>query len=150
MRLVDIVLRPGRREDSRSIRGLIREVGINPFQLDWRRFVVALDSKEKLIGCGQIKSHFDGSRELASIAVRDGFRRQGVAAAIIGHLLRDNIRPLFLLCRRRLAHFYAAFGFSEADFTELTSYYRILSSFMKPFAGRARREDQPVIMRLNQ
>ncbi|MFN8386101.1 MAG: hypothetical protein U0X92_06720 [Anaerolineales bacterium] len=36
---------------------MIRLVGINPMDLDWKRFVVAVNDEEQIVGTGQIKPH---------------------------------------------------------------------------------------------
>ena len=96
-----------------DIQLLIRRVRINPLGLDWRRFCLAVDHDGDVIGCGQIKLHKDGSRELASIAVLEAWRNKGVAANLITHLLREEDGPIWLMCRSDLVPFYMKFGFSE-------------------------------------
>ncbi len=120
------VLRPALGEDFHAIRALIRTVGINPTGLDWRRFVVAVTPDGKVAGCGQVKPHSDGSRELASIAVRPAFRRQGIAQAIIERLLTENPPPLYLICRNGLGSFYERFGFRAVRENEMPLYFRRL------------------------
>ena len=58
---VTITYRPAQASDEAAIKALIRTVNINPMGLKWQRFLVALDKNGQLIGCGQIKSHRDGS-----------------------------------------------------------------------------------------
>lgn len=106
-----IRLRPATDRDAGRIRSLILRVRINPTQLDWRRFVVAVDPADHLIGCGQVKPHGDGSRELASIAIRPAWRRRHVASAIVAELQWLHPPPLWLTCRTRLSGFYERFGF---------------------------------------
>ena len=77
------ILRPASEEDFPANRALIRIVGINPTGLDWHRFVVAVTPDDEMIGCGQVKPRADGTRELASIAVRPAYRQQGIAQAIM-------------------------------------------------------------------
>jgi N-acetylglutamate synthase-like GNAT family acetyltransferase len=120
-------LRPAREEDFSAIRELIHQVGINPMGLHWERFILAVDSEGAMIGCGQIKVHGDGSRELASIAVIDTWRKQGVASRIIRHLMADESGRLFLTCRSVLGPFYQRFGFRQAAPAELTPYFRRLN-----------------------
>ncbi|MCJ7511720.1 MAG: GNAT family N-acetyltransferase [Anaerolineales bacterium] len=103
-------LRPARAGDQASIRRLVRQGRINPSGLDWRRFVVAVDGEQRVIGCGQIKPHRGHAPELASIVVDPHWRGGGVASAII-HSLMQAGPPLWLVCRSRLAPFYARFGF---------------------------------------
>lgn len=109
------VLRAANRKDQPAIRALIRAVRINPLGIHWRRFTVAVDEQGLLVGCGQIKQHADGSRELASIAVVESWRGQGVAATIIRHLMRSEQPPLWLICRPGLVPFYERFGFRRIE-----------------------------------
>lgn len=126
------ILRPAAQADQSAIKTLIREVGINPMALDWRRFVVAEDETGQFIGCGQVKPHGDGTRELASIAIKKGWRRQGVARAIIERLQVEHGRPLWLTCVNHLVPFYEPFGFVEVtDLDQMTAYYRRAKRFMK-------------------
>jgi N-acetylglutamate synthase-like GNAT family acetyltransferase len=111
--------------DSADIRSLIRAVGINPLGLDWRRFMIAVGPDDQLIGCGQIKVHKDGSRELASIAVRENWRRRGVASGIIDCLLQNEKGNIWLMCRSKMVPFYAKLGFEEVpQVEELPSFFR--------------------------
>ena len=94
--MVDFIIRPAVPEDFRSIRALIHAVKINPTDLDWHRFLVVVTQENKLLGCGQIKPHYDASLELASIAVQEQARGHGVARAVIQELLlREKTRPLY-------------------------------------------------------
>jgi N-acetylglutamate synthase-like GNAT family acetyltransferase len=118
-------LRPALATDARAIRSLIFRVGINPRDLDWRRFVVVIDPQGTLVGCGQVKPHSDGSRELASIAVRPKWRRRGLASEVIRRLMADAGPPLWLMCRSDLAAFYRRFGFASVDDAErMPRYFR--------------------------
>jgi N-acetylglutamate synthase-like GNAT family acetyltransferase len=105
-------IRPALPSEAAHIRRLIWQVGINPFGLDWRRFLVAVDEQGTLIACGQVKPHRDGACELASIAVRAEERGYGIASAVIRRLLAENPPPLYLICRPDLQPFYARFGFA--------------------------------------
>ena len=95
MYLGDFMICSATKQDFPAIRALIYAVHINPTGLDWRRFLVAVTPDNELLGCGQVKRHFDGSRELASIAVQEQARGQGLARAVIQELLvRETARPL--------------------------------------------------------
>jgi N-acetylglutamate synthase-like GNAT family acetyltransferase len=122
-------LHPAKTKDMPAIRSLIRETGINPLGLDRQRFIVAVNSDHQVIGTGQIKIHRDGARELASIAVRPDWRRQGVARAIIERLLSENSGILYLTCREHLGQFYARFGFQVIERYEMPAYFRRVATF---------------------
>jgi len=130
-----IQLRNARVEDAKVIRNLIHEAQINPFGLDWRHFMVAEDAEAGIIGTGQIKTHYDGTRELASIAVRPAYQNQGIARQIIERLLGENPPPLYLTCRSSLGPFYQKFGFLPLDKGQLNGYFariqRLGTFFMK-------------------
>ena len=101
---------------------------INPTGLKWRHFLVAVSPENELIGCGQIKPHFDGSRELASIAVQERARGHGVARAVIQELLaREAIRPLYSMCRAHLEFLYEKFGFVSIAIDNMPFYFRLIS-----------------------
>jgi N-acetylglutamate synthase-like GNAT family acetyltransferase len=144
---VSFIIRPATEADQTAIKGLIREVGINPLGLDWQRFVVAEDETGQFIGCGQVKPHRDGTRELASIAVKKGWRRQGIARAIIEQLQADHGRPLWLTCVNRLIPFYEPFGFVEVtDLSQMTAYYRRARRFMRLFQLLSRHQYYLAVM----
>ena len=115
-----------------EIKALVRAARINPLGLDWQRFVVALDENDVVIGCGQLKSHRDGSWELASIVVAPSWRGQGVARAIIEHLLNNSPRPLWLTCVSPLIPFYTRFGFREVTTpADMPPYFRWVSRLFR-------------------
>jgi N-acetylglutamate synthase-like GNAT family acetyltransferase len=108
-----------------AIRRLVLRTGINPRDLDWHRFLVAIDGEGRVIGCGQVKPHGDGSRELASIAVRPRWRMRGVASEVIRRLMAQSGPPLWLMCRPNLAGFYDRFGFVRVrDPERMPRYFR--------------------------
>ena len=131
-----VIYRPAQASDEAAIKALIRAVNINPMGLKWSRFLVAVADNGELIGCGQIKPHRDGSRELASIAVQKEWRRQGVAGTLIQQLLANESPPVWLTCMNRLVPFYEPFGFVEVkagDGRSLPRYFRLARTFFKPF-----------------
>jgi amino-acid N-acetyltransferase len=118
-------IQPATKEHQSAIKTLINDAGINPMGLKWQRFLVALDENEQVIGCGQVKPHRDGSHELASIAVIHGWRRQGIASAIINELVKQASQSLWLTCMSHLIPFYEPFGFIEMkDRKQMPAYFR--------------------------
>jgi N-acetylglutamate synthase-like GNAT family acetyltransferase len=112
---------------------LIHLVQINPMDLDWQRFVIAVTPEGEMIGCGQIKPHADGSRELASIAVAPAWRKHGVARLIIEYLIAGEPGILYLTCRASLEPFYTRFGFKAIEQQEMPPYFHRISRLMKAF-----------------
>jgi N-acetylglutamate synthase-like GNAT family acetyltransferase len=144
------MIRKATKKDFHAIRGLILDVHINPTGLDWRHFLVAVTSENALLGCGQIKPHFDGSLELASIAVSVQERGQGVARAVIQELLaRETMRPLYLMCRSRLESLYVKFGFRTIDPKDMPLYFQRVKRAERIFNSRAQAEDRLSVMRLS-
>jgi N-acetylglutamate synthase-like GNAT family acetyltransferase len=135
--------------DFPAIQALIRETGINPLALDWRRFTVAKTVEgQKFIGCGQLKPHGDGSVELASIAVTSAWRRQGVASTIIQKLMADGPRPLYLTCLSHNGPFYEKFGFRSIHGDELPKYFRRLSKVAGLVHTLHLMQEEMLVMRL--
>ncbi len=141
-------IRPARETDAAPIRDLIHLVGINPMGLDWKRFIVAVDDWDEMIGCGQLKPHGRDILELASIAVYPEYQGKGVARAIIEHLLKDSPRPLYLMCQSSLGPFYEKFGFQTIPYEEMPHYFQRMSKLAGMAATLAGWEERLLIMKL--
>jgi amino-acid N-acetyltransferase len=133
-----VSIRPATAADAATIRSLVYAARINPTGLEWQRFVVAISPDGEVIGCGQVKPHRDGSRELASIVVAPEWRGNGTARLIIEHLIANNPGSLYLTCRAVLGPFYEKFGFRAVGEAEMTPYFRKLSRLARliGFVGR--------------
>jgi amino-acid N-acetyltransferase len=142
------VLRPARETDSRQIKDLIHRVGINPMSLDWRRFLVAVDARDNVIGTGQIKPHGTEILELASIAVIPDRRGEGIARAIIDHLLNDSPRPLYLTCLSTMGPMYEKFGFVSLVYEDMPKYFQRLSKLANVVMSFAREGEHLLVMKL--
>ncbi len=140
-------LRPATQADAATIRQLITQVNINPLGLDWRRFILAVDSNGNIIGCGQVKPHADSSSELASIAVLPEWRGMGVARAIIQYLLEQHPGRLYLTCRAELGPMYQKFGFRTIQKGEMPPYFRRVSRMVNLFSRLFRRAERLLVMR---
>ncbi len=146
--MVDFSLRSATEDDFSAIRQLIWSVRINPAQLDWRRFVVAVDRSGKILGCGQLKPHQGGIVELASIAVLPEFRLRGIARAIIEHLISIAPRPLYLTCRSGLEMFYLKWNFQRITGDDLPPYYRRLILLVGATSPLSPIKEKMIVMRL--
>jgi N-acetylglutamate synthase-like GNAT family acetyltransferase len=134
-------IRPALEHDQAEIRALIRKVGINPLGIRWQRFLIAVNGADALIACGQIRTHGDGSLELASIAVRAAWRGQGIGTAIIRDLKAAHRSTLWLTCRTELKPFYEASGFTEIpDLDRMPPYFRRVMRFAKLYQRVTRRK----------
>jgi N-acetylglutamate synthase-like GNAT family acetyltransferase len=119
-----LTIRPATENDQPAIRRLIAEVRLPRMNLQWPNFVVAEEDRE-MVGMGQVKSHGDGSRELASIAVLPQRQGKGVGTAVIKALLaREAGVVLHLSCRRELEGYYERFGFRRVEPTGYPPYFR--------------------------
>jgi N-acetylglutamate synthase-like GNAT family acetyltransferase len=146
--MTNFTLRPARETESRAIKDIIHFVGINPMGLDWKRFIVAVNEQDEIIGVGQIKSHGREILELASIAVYPEYRGRGVARAIIQHLLKDSPRPLYLMCESHNGPLYEKFGFREIAYEEMPRYFQRISKLAGWANALAHREESILIMKL--
>lgn len=141
-------LRPARETDSAAIRSLIYSTGINPIGLDWKRFIVAVDARDRVIATGQIKPHGKDVLELASIAVQPEHRGLGLARAVIEHLLKESPRPIYLICVSALGRFYNRFGFVAIPYPEMPRYFQRLSRLAGLVSKLSSRRESLLVMKL--
>ena len=146
--MTNFVLRPARESESSQIKALIHLVGINPMDLNWKRFVVAVNDQDEMIGCGQIKPHRTEIFELASIAVYPEHQGQGVASAIIQYLIANNSHPLYLMCESSRGSLYEKFGFREIAYDEMPRYFQRISKLAGLMTTLARRDEHLLVMKL--
>ena len=132
--------------DQPAIRHLVSANHLNPLSLDWQDFAVAVDTSNQVLGIGQVKQHGDGSRELASIAVVEARRRQGIAQAIILELMRTNPPPLYLTCRSIMGPFYSRFGFVSLSIEQMPPYFRRLYRLARLMLRAASDENRMLVM----
>lgn len=150
---------------------------INPTKLDWRRFTIAVngpvlpaserqdvsprralspngaqvsegEDSGQMIACAQLKPVPRGLTELASLAVYPKYRHQGIARALIEHLLADAPRPVYLTCRSNLGELYEKFGFRILSENEMPPYYRRLQRFAGLMMELTRRNETLLVMKL--
>ena len=106
----EVRLRPAEWGDQPAIMALVRSEHLNPFDLDWRRFTVAVDAAG-LAGAVQLRRHPDETRELGSLVVRPDLRGQGVAARLIDALLARASTRVLMITGERFASHYRRWGF---------------------------------------
>src|SRR6266508_6235792 len=142
------IIHPARETESAQIKNLIHLVGINPMDLDWKRFVVAVNDQDEMIGCGQLKQHGKDILELASLAVYPEHQGKGVARAIVEYLLKDSPRPLYLMCQSSLGPLYEKFGFRGISYEEMPRYFQRITKLVGLATSLARREERLLVMKL--
>ncbi len=149
---LQITIRPAVREDEPAIRVLVRSEHLNPLGFHWQNFLVVEDSAGALAAIGAVKTHGDGSRELASIATAPSARGRGAAGAVIREILarEESAEPgggLYLTCRRPMKEFYVKFGFREIGIGEMPPYFRRLYRLVSFATKLAGRESQLTVMK---
>jgi N-acetylglutamate synthase-like GNAT family acetyltransferase len=116
---LSISIRPATAADQAAIKHIVRSAGLFPFNLLWSNFLVAeqqdTGTAAAVLGVGQVKQHPDGSREMASIAVRPQHQGRGIGSRIVQALIAQRTTPLYLMCRDELEPFYRRFGFERID-----------------------------------
>ena len=129
-----ITIRPAVAADQKTITAIIRAAEINPMDLKWPHFVLAVDEDSgQVVGTGQIKRHRDGSEEVASIATIPSYQHRGVAHQVINYLLAQHPGVLYLTCLDTMGPFYGQFGFRALDKDGLPPYFRRLMRVAQTF-----------------
>lgn len=146
--MTNYMIRPALETDAGQIKSLIKLVGINPTGLDWKRFLVAVNDSGQVIGCGQIKPHGGDVRELASIAVMPDYRGQGIARAIIEMLLRENPKPLYLMCISHNGPMYEKFDFHIIDNSQMPRYFSRIKKLFDITDVLRKSEEDLLVMKL--
>ena len=141
-------LRPAEQADDAAIHAMIRKERLNPLAITWSHFVLAVTQNGEIIGCCQVKTHRDGSRELASLVVCPEWRGQGVARLLIEYLLERTPGMLYLTCMDRLEPLYQRFGFQTLhDPATLPLYFRRTLGFFRVFHRLGLAPGQLLVMR---
>src|SRR5258706_13117744 len=110
-----LTIRAATENDQPAIRRLIADVRLPRMNLQWPNFVVGEEDGER-VGMGQVKSHGDGSHELASIAILPKRQGQHIGTAVINPLLaREAGAVLHLSVRRDLKGCYDHSGVKHVE-----------------------------------
>ena len=140
MREATYIVRTAEYSDWKEIKAIIRQTRLNPFGLDWQKFVIAVSVDNTIVGIGQLKRHRGGIVEMASIAVIKSWRGKGVSKSVIDQLLQQGKRNLWLTCRSSMRSFYRQFSFREIrDRNHAPFPYRVIlriSSLIRLFSKR--------------
>jgi N-acetylglutamate synthase-like GNAT family acetyltransferase len=143
-----IILRPATAADQDRIKAIIKEADINPMNLKWPNFLLAVDDATgEVVATGQIKTHGDGSQELASIATIPAYQKRGIATRIITALLAKDLHPLYLTCIGKMAPFYQPFGFRVLTAAEYPPYFKRLRVVARVVQAFAREDWQFTVMK---
>jgi len=147
---MNIRIRRATQADQSAIQHMVRQAGLNPFNVRWSNFAVAEDDGQ-VIGVGQLRPHSDGSRELASLVVAPDSRRRGIGGQLVRALLADQRPPIFLFCEHDLEGYYARFGFQlvlrSALPKPLARMHRLANMLARVGSALSRREMRIITMR---
>jgi N-acetylglutamate synthase-like GNAT family acetyltransferase len=134
-----LTIRPARQEDQEMILSYVRQAKINPRNLHWQNFLVA-EEDHRIIGIRQVKTHAQGTREVASGYVLPEYRREGISARLMKELLARETGPLYTMVNEKRAPYYEQFGFLRVDVSQLPSDFlreyrigRLVTSLMSIF-----------------
>lgn len=133
---LDIIYSQANPEDEPVIFDLLNELEGDRSKFDIARFYVAKD-KNSLIGCVRTKIFNGKYLELASLAVNKNYQGRGIGSRLVRELLlREAVRPIFILTESNKEGFYKKFDFNIIESIELPDefkkeYDRIISM---PFA----------------
>lgn len=122
-----VSIRAATATDQAVIYTLVLQNNLNPFDLHWSSFRVAVSENHEVVGCGQIKQH--GSlQELASLVVAKKWQGRGISHLLMDDLLEQAGRPLWLMCESPLISYYQKLGFGEVKgFDALPGYFQGIS-----------------------
>lgn len=134
-----LTIRPARQEEQETLVDYIRQAKLNPRNLHWQNFLVA-EEDHKIVGIRQIKTHPQGTREVASGFVLPEYRRRGISTRLMNELLARENGPLYTMVNEKWAPYYEQLGFRRVDVTQLPSDFlkeyrigRIVTSLMSLF-----------------
>jgi amino-acid N-acetyltransferase len=100
--------------DQPTIRAMVHAERLNPSDLRWSNFMVAV-ADEDIVGACQMRRHADGSRELGSLVVARGLRGRGIARRLIDALLAAEPGPVWMITAEGFACACARWGFRPID-----------------------------------
>lgn len=105
-----VQIRPAQAGDQRTIRSIVRGARLYPFGLRWEHFLVA-EEQGAIVGVGQVWTHRDGNRELASIAVLPSHQGRGIGDRVVRALLARESGTVHLMCALWMQGLYERYGF---------------------------------------
>jgi len=109
-----IAVRDATPDDQAEIVALVRSEHLNPNDLDWWRFVVAVDA-HGLVGAVQLRENDDGSQELSSLVVRHDQRGCGIATRMIERLLYGRSSRIYAVTRHTMVPRFERWGFTAIE-----------------------------------
>lgn len=114
---LSFVIRRARRADQAAIRAFVERERLDPNNLHWRNFLVAV-ADGRVVGTVQLRELPDGLCELGSLAVAPEQRGRGIATRLIEQLLAEADGPVEMITSAKFAARYERFGFRRIDRTQ--------------------------------
>lgn len=111
-------IREARNDDLTAIEKLVESVDGDLDQLDQGQFVVAQSGNGTVLGCGRLRPYPEFC-ELASLAVDQERRTNGVGRAIVARLLEMYPSDIYLICEDHVVNFFTHFGFRPVPVAEM-------------------------------
>lgn len=109
-----ITIRQATEKDQLAIKVLVRSERLNPHNLDWQNFLVAVDQRG-LVGAVQLRRHVDGSRELGSLVVKKEARGQLIASRLIDALISGVSQRVLMITASVHAARFRRWGFRPIE-----------------------------------
>lgn len=111
-------VRPARAADIPAIESLLVSAEGDREDLASDQFVVAADEDGAIVGCGRLRNYPDFC-ELASLAVAQESRADGVGRGIVSSLLERYQGPIYLVCEDGVVDFFRRFRFECIPETDM-------------------------------
>ena len=96
--------------DLPEIDELITTVEGDRVDLATDQFVVAKSEDARILGCGRLRPYADFC-EIASMAVAEDVRANGIGRAIVSRLLEQYSGTIYLICEDEVVEFFRRFEF---------------------------------------
>jgi len=138
-------LRRATKKDSRQLRKIIKQVGINRFGVHWKRFFV-LEKEGEIIGCVQLKTHLASYQELTSLAILPAWQKKGLSSILMEACIEASTKELFLVCDVELEPLYTRNGFQRHQGKQLSLFHRIHLRISRTFWSTMANSTYPILM----
>ena len=120
--------------DLPEIDELIAAVNGDRVDLATDQFVVAKSEDARILGCGRLRPYPEFC-EIASLAVADDVRAEGIGRAIVSRLLEQYTGTIYLICEDEVLEFFRRFGFESIPEAEMPPGLRPKWEFFRPAGG---------------
>jgi len=120
--------------DLPEIDELIAAVKGDRADLGAEQFVVAKSEHARILGCGRLRPYPDFC-EIASMAVADDVRANGIGRAIVSRLLERYAGTIYLICEDEVVEFFRRFEFELILEAEMPTGLRPKWDIFRPADG---------------